>query len=157
MAHITIYTDGSAYNAHNNRGGYGIVMINGSIKYYCGGCYYHTTSARMEIMGIIKALEKCSNGDQILVYCDNEYAVNALKKRWLFRWLNDNFIGKKNEDLWRLFLKQYHRLNCQVKLEWIRGHNNNKYNEIADILAKQGSEKILQVQDLPHPPKPIKK
>ena len=156
MAHITIYTDGSALNETNNKGGYGIVLINGSIKCYCGGQYYNTTSARMEILGIIRALQKCNKGDDVLIYCDNEYAVNALKKRWVFRWNDTNFRGKKNKDLWKQFLKEYHRLDQRVILQWLRGHDGDKYNEMADQLARQGSKKKLSVKDLPKPPKPLK-
>lgn len=147
MADITIYTDGSANNATHSRGGYGIVMINGSVRQFCGGQYTNTTSARMEVLAIIKALQKCEPGDNVVVYSDNEYAVNTLKKGWLFRWQQNHFRGRRNEDLWRLFYKEYERLHRKVKLEWIRGHNGDHYNELADALAEKGSKRKTIVED----------
>jgi ribonuclease HI len=156
MTHRTIYTDGSAHNATNSKGGYGLVIItDGIAKQYCGGCYFNTTSARMEIVAIIKGLSKCNPGDTVEVFSDNQYAVNALANKWVFRWASTNFAGKKNGDLWMLFLHQYKRLEKRVILTWIRGHDGTHYNEVADRLAKMGSEKLLQVKDKSKQIKPI--
>jgi|JI9StandDraft_1071089.scaffolds.fasta_scaffold00044_114 ribonuclease HI len=144
---ITIYTDGSAVNGTHDKGGYGIVFINGSVRQFAGGQYSHTTSARMEVLAIVKALEKCKPGDIVTVYSDNEYAVNTLQKKWIFKWVDENFRGRKNKDLWRSFYIQYQRLHCKVTLKWIRGHDGNEYNEIADRLARIGSKRVKIIKD----------
>lgn len=146
MNSIEIWTDGSANNATNSKGGYGIVMVNGSVKQFCGGSYNNTTSARMELMGVIKALEKCEPGNKVKVYCDNRYVVDSLMQRWAFKWASENWKGRKNKDLLKKLLDQYHRLNGKVTLLWVKGHNNNPYNELADRLACMGanSETIFQ-------------
>lgn len=145
MAEITIYTDGSANNATHAKGGYGIVIINETVRQFCGGSYINTSSARMEVLAIVRALKKCKVGDIVTIYSDNEYAVNTLEKGWIFKWEKDNFRGRKNRDLWRDFLIEYERLYKMVHLKWIRGHAGYEYNELADKLARMGAnrEKII--------------
>lgn len=145
MANVTIYTDGSANNGSHDKGGYGIVMINGTIKQFAGGQYVNTSSARMELLAVIKALNKCQVGDEVLVYSDNRYVVDTLQQRWLFKWIHENYRGRKNKDLWKQFYNEYKRLQGKVTLKWIRGHKGDRYNEVADRLARIGSqrEKII--------------
>ena len=45
---------------------------------------------------------------------------------------------------------------CKVELAWVRGHDNNTGNEIADYLAKTGSTNETNIVELP-PPKSIAK
>lgn len=148
MAKITIYTDGSANNSSHDKGGYGIVMINGTIKQYAGGQYTNTSSGRMELLAVIKALGKCKVGDEVEVYSDNQYVVHTLEKKWLFRWMGENYRGRKNKDLWKLFHKEYLRLQGKVTLRWLRGHVGNHYNEVADRLAKMGSQREKIITDM---------
>ncbi len=151
---VTIFTDGSCNNTTHDKGGFGIVIINGSTRYFHGGSFTNTTSARMEIRAIIKALELCKKGDEVEVYSDNRYAVNALKERWVFRWQTQNFRDiqkpdglRANADLWRMFLDQYCRLEGKVELKWVKGHNGNHYNETADMLANQGAHREIKIKD----------
>lgn len=144
---IEIWTDGSANNHTKDKGGYGIVFINGDIKLFSGGSYFNTTSARMEILGVIKAMEKCKKGDEVVIHCDNEYVVNALEKNYLWSWQQSDFRKKANADLWRRFIKELHRLDNKVRLNWLRGHSDNPMNELADELARQGGQSITQIQD----------
>lgn len=149
MADITIWTDGSANNHNHNRGGYGIVILNGTLRQYCGGQYINTTSARMELLGAIRALEKCEIGDDIVLWCDNQYVVNLIARRWLIRWTENEhqFKDKKNKDLLIKLLNQYNRLERKVKFKWLRGHTGHEMNELADALAYQGSTKKLIIND----------
>lgn len=148
MNKVTIYTDGSCNNWTHENGGYGFVLINGSIRKFCGGSYSNTTSARMEILAIIKALKKCNPGDKIVVYSDNQYAVNTIEKGWIFLWKKENWRGRKNKDLWEMFLKEFSRLHGNIKLKWIRGHDGTYWNEVADILANRGAHRKTKIKDL---------
>ena len=47
------------------------------------------------------------------------------------------FKRKKNVDLWKRFLIVYRK--HQIKFVWIKGHDNNKENEICDKLAVKAS------------------
>lgn len=148
MAVVQIYTDGSCNNATHNSGGYGIVMISeDGVRHWCGGSYVNTTSARMEILAILRALEKCNAGDDIIVYSDNQYAVNTLAKGWIFKWQQQNFRARKNCDLWKKFMIEYNRLGGKVELRWVRGHAGDEYNEMADALAAMGAQRESRIKD----------
>lgn len=149
---IVIYTDGSAMNnpkvAGETNGGYGIVMINGEVKQYCGGSYYNTTSPRMELLAAIRALNKVKEGQCVELWSDNQYVVNCIDKRWIQKWAREQWRGRKNADLLKLLLEQYNRLGGKVEFKWCRGHNGNEYNELADKLASQGAKKTEKIWDM---------
>ena len=65
---VEIYTDGSSIG-NPGPGGYGIVMQWKGKKYkkeFCSG-YRHTTNNRMELLAVIKALEKLKKINQEVV------------------------------------------------------------------------------------------
>lgn len=136
MSHssITIYTDGSS-RGNPGRGGYGAILMSGSLKKEISQGYRHTTNNRMELMAVIaglKALKK--HGLNVTVYSDSQYVVNAVEKGWLTNWLRTNFKGgKKNADLW----KEYHELaqKHHVRFKWVKGHAENPFNNRCDELA----------------------
>lgn len=147
MADITIYTDGSCCNATGNKGGYGIVLINGTVKQFSGGSFINTTSSRMELKAIVEALKKCHSGDDVTVYSDNQYAVHTIKNKWIFRWEKQQWQGRKNADLLQELLSEYRRLRQNVKLKWVKGHSNNEYNILADALANLGANRQVTIKD----------
>ncbi|MDX1956103.1 MAG: ribonuclease HI [Chitinophagaceae bacterium] len=136
MSHssITIYTDGSS-RGNPGRGGYGAILMSGSLKKEISQGYRHTTNNRMELMAVIaglKALKK--HGLNVTIYSDSQYVVNAVEKGWLTNWLRTNFKGgKKNADLW----KEYHELaqKHNVRFKWVKGHAENPFNNRCDELA----------------------
>lgn len=148
MPDVIIYSDGSCNNFRSNCGGYGLVVIRGDeIRQYCGGSYFNTTSARMEIMGALMGLKKVKTGESVEMFIDNEYVVNTLSKGWIFNWEKTKYRGKKNVDLWQRFLLEYRRLGGKVKLTWVRGHNGTFENELADQLAAQGASRSVKIKD----------
>ena len=70
---------------------------------------------------------------QVVVYSDSKYVVDAVEKKWVFRWEKTNFKDKKNSDLWKRFLKVYKKHD--VQFQWIKGHNMHPQNERCDQLA----------------------
>lgn len=140
-ANVHIYTDGAA-RGNPGPGGYGIVMewVGKAYKKEFSQGYKHTTNNRMELLAVIEALRKLKNpGTKAVVFTDSKYVVDAVMKGWLFGWEKKNFKGKKNEDLWREFLKEFRK--HQVEFRWIRGHNNHPQNERCDTLAVEASKK----------------
>lgn len=137
---IIAYTDGSS-RGNPGRGGYGVVLLVPEKKYkkeFSQG-YRLTTNNRMELMGTIIAMEKLKvlKAD-ITIYTDSKYICDSVNKRWVFGWEKKNFAGKKNEDLWRRFLKVYRQHS--VKLVWVKGHAGNVWNELADKLATEAAD-----------------
>lgn len=134
---IVIYTDGAA-RGNPGPGGYGIILMSGSHCKEISGGYNYTTNNRMELMAVIVALEALKiEGSNVKVFTDSQYVANAVEKGWLQSWVAKRFKGKKNPDLWMRFLKIYEKHN--VIFIWVKGHNDNPYNERCDKLAVAAS------------------
>jgi ribonuclease HI len=130
---ITVFTDGAS-RGNPGPGGYGIIMESGQHRKEISQGFRKTTNNRMELLSVIVALESLKrHGEQVLVYSDSKYVVDAVEKGWVFGWERTGFKGKKNADLWRRFLEIYPKHH--VKFKWIRGHNNHPENERCDELA----------------------
>ena len=130
---INIWTDGSS-RGNPGAGGYGIVMKYGERhKEYAEG-FRLTTNNRMELLGVIKSLEKLKRYDiPVRIYSDSKYVIDAITKGWVFNWEKINFKGKKNEDLWKKYLELHSKFN--IEYVWVKGHAGNPMNERCDVLA----------------------
>ena len=132
---VYLYTDGSSLG-NPGPGGYGIILewVGMSyVKEFSAG-YAKTTNNRMELLAVIIGLELLNKpGMEVVVYSDSKYVVDAVEKKWVFSWETKNFKGKKNSDLWKRFLKVYHK--HRVHFQWIKGHNKHPQNERCDQLA----------------------
>ena len=135
---VTIYTDGAAIG-NPGPGGYGVVLkYKGHRKELSEG-FRLTTNNRMELLAVIKGLEALKReGLDVTIYSDSKYVVDAVTKGWLWGWVKKSFKNKKNEDLWRRFIKVYKRHN--VKFVWVKGHAGNTENERCDRLAVESAE-----------------
>jgi ribonuclease HI len=131
---IRIYTDGSS-KGNPGPGGYGAVMLSeqGHRRELAQG-FRMTTNNRMELLSVIVALETIKTDDALVtVYSDSKYVVDAVEKKWVFKWEKKFFENKKNPDLWKRFLKIYRQ--HIVRFIWVKGHANNVENERCDRLA----------------------
>lgn len=130
---IHVYTDG-AYSSSRDQGGWSYVVLykNQLIKKEFGGVK-STTNNRMEILAVLNAVELFKNTTQsVNIYTDSMYVVGSLTLNWK---------RNANLDLWEKFnsydLSKFNFLH-------VKGHNDNKYNEMCDDLAVLGSHlKIL--------------
>ena len=73
---------------------------------------------------------------------EGEYALYRKKNR---ETVTKYFKNKKNPDLWKRFLKIYK--NHKVKFQWIKGHNNDFYNERCDFLANLAAKNSSLLED----------
>jgi ribonuclease HI len=88
----------------------------------------------MELLAVIVGLEALKRPkSNVVIYTDSKYVADSVEKGWLFKWEAKAFKKKKNPDLWIRFLKVYR--NHNVRFIWIKGHSNNKENELCDQLA----------------------
>ena len=137
-AEITIYTDGAA-RGNPGPGGYGVVMMSGKHRKELSEGFRLTTNNRMELLAVIKALEALKKpGSKVTIYTDSKYVADAVNKGWVFQWERNGFKKKKNPDLWKRFLEIYRKHN--VRLVWVKGHDNIKENERCDHLAVEASK-----------------
>ena len=132
-----IYTDG-ACSGNPGPGGWGAVIFDDEEKQNTiSGKVKETTNNRMELMAPIMALKKIKSMSEAIVFTDSTYVKNGITE-WIIKWkINDwkssNKKPIKNKDLW-IILNDL----CKKKSiiwKWIRGHSNNKYNDLADELA----------------------
>lgn len=95
---LIIYTDGSS-RGNPGPGGYGIVLLWGDKKKEISAGYRLTTNNRMELMGVIVALESLTKKNiAVTIYTDSQYIVNSVEKKWLNNWIRTDFKGgKKNK------------------------------------------------------------
>lgn len=136
---VIIYTDGSS-RSNPGPGGYGAILISGNRRKELSQGYRLTTNNRMELMGVIAALEALKKpGLHITLYSDSQYIVKAIKEGWLNKWMATNFAkGKKNKDLWVRFYNLYKQHH--ITFIWVKGHAENTYNNRCDELATTAAD-----------------
>ncbi len=134
---IEIYTDG-ACSGNPGSGGWGAVLLYKGHEKKISGSAKETTNNRMEMMAVIEALKavKKSKAD-IIIYTDSKYVQNGITS-WIHGWKKNGWKGSnrkpvKNVDLWQDLDLESSKHN--IDWQWVKGHNGNKYNEIADELA----------------------
>ena len=132
-----IYTDG-ACSGNPGPGGWGAVIFDHQHNQKnISGSENGTTNNRMELLAAIMALKKVKIRSEITIYTDSIYVKNGITE-WIIKWKNNGWKSSnkkpvKNKDLWmkldNLCIKN------KVSWKWVKGHSNNKYNNLADELA----------------------
>lgn len=134
-----VYTDG-ACSGNPGKGGYGGVYLpkgDGKIQEFSGG-EDETTNNRMELTAVIEGLKLTEENENVKVYSDSAYVVNAFNQNWLVNWKRKNWKNSSggevlNIDLW----KELDDLVQKRKVEFVKvkGHSDNVLNNRCDELA----------------------
>lgn len=135
---VIIYTDG-ACQSNPGPGGWGaILQFKGAEKQIYGGDVA-TTNNRMELTAAIKALETLKRPCTVKLYSDSQYVIRGMSE-WIENWKDKNWKNVKNPELWQ----QLDTLasNHSIEWKWVKGHNGDHYNEMADKLANEGIKMI---------------
>lgn len=134
-----IYTDGST-SPNPGMGGAGAVLLNDKEKILIEIKHYnkYTTNNKMELYAVIMSYKYLINTyNKYILYTDSIYVQKGITE-WYKNWELNNWIirGKniKNKELW-LELISLKKLYPNVEIKWIKGHNNNKWNDYVDNLA----------------------
>jgi ribonuclease HI len=102
-----------------------------------------STNIRMEGKALIAAL-KDADGAECEIYTDSEFWINVITK-WSLGWEKNGWKKKggeiKNLDIVMEVCPLYRASNAT--LIWVRGHNNDEGNELADEWANKAREKYL--------------
>ena len=144
MKTVTIYTDG-ACSGNPGPGGWGAILEwNGAEKELSGG-EANTTNNRMELLGVITALEALREPCVVELYSDSKYVIDALEKRWVYGWQARGWkkADKKpalNVDLWQRLLPLVAR--HEMHYHWVKGHADNEKNNRCDKMAVAESKKF---------------
>ena len=136
---IIYYTDGSC-EPNPGTGGFAVIK---DMKPHITGGDFDTTNIRMEGRAIIAAL-KDANGEHAEIYTDSEFWINVITK-WSIPWEANGWKKKggpiKNLDLVQEAVPLYRESNAT--LVWVRGHNDDPGNELADEWANKAREQQL--------------
>lgn len=137
---LHVYTDGSCLVNPGGAVGWAAVFVdpvqNKELYSHVGGAAAGTNNIA-ELMGAITALENLPEGVPARVFSDSQYVVNGISV-WMPGWEKKDFKGVKNVELWRR-LRELTRFK-DVVFQWVRGHNGNEFNEVADVLAGTAAE-----------------
>jgi len=138
---VVIFTDGAS-TGNPGPGGYGIVMIAGDAHKELSGGFRCTTNNRMELMGVITALQALKQRSRVVVYSDSRYVVESVEKGWARRWRSRGWMRNaeeraENPDLWARLLDLLDQHS--VEFRWVRGHASQPENERCDRLAVQAA------------------
>lgn len=133
---VEIYADG-ACSGNPGVGGYGAILKAGEKEKELSGCEELTTNNRMELLGVISALEELKRPCRVRVTTDSNYIVKGMNE-WIESWMRKGWKNSQkkdvlNRDLWERLLKvsQPH----DMEWVWIKGHNGHPENERCDLLA----------------------
>lgn len=128
------YTDGSA---SPNPGPGGFAVIKNKTVHILGSEDGETTNIRMEGLALIAALKDAA-GNPAEIYTDSEFWINVLTK-WAPGWQSKGWKKSggpiKNLDIVQEIYPIYQ--NSKAKIIWVRGHEGDEGNELADEWANK--------------------
>lgn len=140
MSKVAIYTDGGCF-PNPGPGAWAFYVDNGRLSFGQSGFAPETTNNRMEISGVLEALEWCQqNGVHTpAIYTDSQYVQKGCTQ-WLAGWKVRgwrNYQNKPvmNRDLWE-------RMDALLKVvkprvQWIKGHSGHPLNDQVDAMCTE--------------------
>lgn len=140
---LSCYTDGSCLG-NPGRGGWGFIVLKDDVEIYRYGAHApRSTNNIMELTAMfetLKYVEEHHAGVKAVVYTDSTYVRQGMTQ-WIKSWKRNGFVtsnGKdvKNRELWEAIDGVFNRLANDVRIEWVRAHNGNPWNEAVDTYAR---------------------
>lgn len=147
MQSVDIYTDGSARGNPGN-GGFGALLryrdAHGVVhERELAQGFMNTTNNRMELLGVIRALQELKHPCKVTIHTDSRYVVDAFNKGWIESWMRKGWKNAKrdpvaNRDLWEELLcaMEPH----EIEFAWVKGHAGHPENERCDELATSAAD-----------------
>lgn len=133
------YTDGSC-SPNPGPGGFSVIR---DMQPLIVGHDLTSTNIRMEGSALIAAM-KDANGEPCTIFTDSEFWINVITK-WAPGWAAKGWTKKggeiKNLDL----VKEAYAIHqaSQATLTWVRGHEGDPGNELADEWANKARSERL--------------
>jgi ribonuclease HI len=142
---VEAYTDG-ACRGNPGPGGWGVLLRYKDNEKTLYGAEQETTNNRMELMAAIQALESLTRQCSVKLTTDSQYVQKGITE-WLPNWKKRGWKTAarkpvKNADLWRRLDQAV--ADHDVEWHWVRGHSGHPENEMADALANQAIDEMLQ-------------
>ena len=138
-----IYTDGACSGNPGPGGWAAIIIENNKVKDMFSGSEKNTTNNQMELLATIKAIQKFKKKSEISIFTDSTYVKDGITS-WINQWEKNGWKTAskkpvKNKDLWKKLksLSSKH----SIKWIWVKGHDQDKYNNLVDELAQGAIKK----------------
>ncbi|MGB5490642.1 MAG: ribonuclease HI [Woeseiaceae bacterium] len=143
MKTIEIYTDG-ACRGNPGPGGWGALLIAGKRTKTMHGGDPESTNNRMELTAAIEALNALKGPRKVILHTDSKYVMDGINE-WMPNWKKRGWKTAarkpvKNKDLWQALDEAVGRHDIEWK--WVKGHDGNEGNEMADALANRGIDEL---------------
>lgn len=152
--YVTFYTDG-ACSGNPGTGGWSFCHYDeneekGRVFY---GFMKNATNNQMEMSAVIMALHYAHTTYEakecnVVIVTDSAYIVNCFENNWMENWKRNGWMNAKkqpvkNKELWAEMDSLINKFNS-VTFEKVKGHANNKLNNIVDKYAvKARTEEIV--------------
>ncbi len=133
---VEIFSDG-ACSGNPGVGGFGAILRSDDKEREISDAETMTTNNRMELMGVISALEALKVSCRVKITTDSSYVVKGMTV-WISDWIKKGWKNSQkkdvmNRDLWERLLKA--AKPHDITWCWVKGHNGHAENERCDILA----------------------
>ena len=133
-----VFTDGAS-EGNPGPGGWGAVLaVDDQLVAEDYGGVGHTTNNRMELTAMIAGLKMIPGETPTDVFTDSQLVVNIITK-WAEGWKAKGWKKKSTGPIANLELVQeayaLARERPFAKIQWIKAHSGNRWNEYADALA----------------------
>ena len=144
---VEIFTDG-ACKGNPGPGGWGALLrYQGKEKHLYGG-ESDTTNNRMELLAVIEGLSALKRQCVVSITTVSSYVKNGMQQ-WIHNWKRNGWKNAakkpvKNADLWQRLDQAV--AEHQVEWHWVKGHSGHRENEIADALANQGCDLVMNTE-----------
>ena len=134
------YTDGACAPSNPGPAGWGAVVIApGGAESEHWGYIGPGTNQIAELTAALEGLARVPAGARVELVSDSQYVLKGISE-WRAGWERKNWRNSKgdpvaNQALWKaLFAAADQRT---VRVRWVRGHNGDRCNEMADALANR--------------------
>lgn len=149
---VYIYTDGSSLNAKKYSlgyewwGGSGAVLLYKGKELQLSEPRHNGTNQQTEIYAVTMALRKLKRKCKVMVLTDSKYVIKGCTE-WVGGWSKRGWMTTqggpvKNKELWQDLMHEVSKHDLLFK--WVKGHSDDKYNDLADELAVAASNKIKE-------------
>jgi ribonuclease HI len=134
-ATITLSTDGSVLAGGKRRGrdkgpGGWAYVVHGTNQ-VASGARADVTNNHMELLAVVMALRNLSAEHSVILRTDSQYVADTFNRFGTVR---------ANLDLWREL--EGVAATRPIKIEWIKGHTGDTYNELVDKLAQEAARSL---------------
>lgn len=108
---------------------------------------FTTSSEKNELRSMVAFLdalaenapEKIKRGYSVSLICDNKELIDGLKRAYKDENFSRHFYNRHGDDYLRLL---YYISAMDLKFQWVKGHSSNKFNRLADLMARKAFRTI---------------